>query len=136
MKQGVIFINASRGFIVDINALAKNLKSGKILSAAVDVFPNEPKSNDEKFHSPLQGMTNVILTPHIGGSTQEAQRNIGEFVSNKLIRFVNTGETGLCVNFPQIQLPDHPKTYRLIHIHANTPGMLAQINTMLSENKD
>ena len=135
MKQGVIFINASRGFIVDINALAQNLKSGKIISAAIDVFPNEPKSNDEKFHSPLQALPNVILTPHIAGSTEEAQRNIGDYVSRKLIQFINTGETALSVNFPQIQLPDHPKTHRLIHIHKNTPGVLSQINTILAENK-
>lgn len=135
MKQNVIFINASRGFIVDIDALTRNLEMGKVISAAVDVFPNEPKSNNEKFVSPLQGFANVILTPHIAGSTEESQRNIGEFVSRKLIQFINTGETGLSVNFPQIQLPDQTKTHRLIHIHENTPGILSQINAVFAENK-
>ena len=105
MKQGAILINLSRGFVVDLAALAKHVKSGKIRGAAIDVFPKEPKSNDDPFTSDLQGLPNVLLTPHIGGSTEEAQKNIGEFVSSKLTSFINTGDSFLSVNFPPYNCP-------------------------------
>ncbi|HSX08792.1 MAG TPA: phosphoglycerate dehydrogenase [Candidatus Saccharimonadales bacterium] len=133
MKDGVIFLNISRGHVVDIDALSAAIKIGKIAGCAVDVFPKEPKSNDEVFISPLQGMPNVILTPHIGGSTEEAQKNIGEFVSERLLDYVNTGSTTLSVNFPTLSLPAQRDTHRYIHIHDNTPGILAQINTVLAK---
>ena len=134
MKDGIIFLNLSRGYVVDINALVKYIKNGKIKGAAVDVFPNEPKSNQEKFISPLQNLENVILTPHIGGSTIEAQANIADFVSQKIIDYINNGDTILSVNFPQIKLPTQKNFYRFIHIHQNLPGVLAQINQILSQN--
>ncbi|MBZ0204408.1 MAG: phosphoglycerate dehydrogenase [Ignavibacteria bacterium] len=133
MKEGVIFINLSRGFVVDINSLSKHISSGKIKGAAVDVFPYEPESNDEKFNSPLQGMKNVILTPHIGGSTDEAQKNIANFVPGKIIDFINSGNSYYSVNIPNIQLPAFENAHRLIHIHHNTPGILAKINSVLAE---
>ena len=133
MKDGVLFLNASRGFVVDIEALTKFLKNGKIAGAAVDVYPKEPEKNGDTFVSTLQNLPNVILTPHIGSGTEEGQHNIGEFVSSKLIHFINTGSTTLSVNFPQLQLPDYPNAHRFIHIHQNTPGMLAQINTVLAK---
>lgn len=132
MKDGVIFINLSRGFIVNIDALGKFIKSGKIRGAAVDVFPQEPKSKDEPFKSELQGLPNVILTPHIAGSTQEAQKNIAQFVSNKIIDFVNTGNTYLSVTLPNIQLPQQRSSHRFLHLHKNVPGVLAQINNILA----
>ena len=132
MKEGVIFLNLSRGHIVDIDALAQAIKSGKVAGCAVDVFPTEPKSNADPFVSPLQGLPNVILTPHIGGSTEEAQRNIGQFVSDRLTKFINTGDTVLSVNFPALSLPAQRETHRYIHIHDNTPGLLAQINTVFA----
>lgn len=134
MKDGVIFLNLSRGFVVDINVLAKYIKNGKIKGAGIDVFPNEPKSKDEKFKSPLQGLPNVLLTPHIAGSTQEAQKNIAEFVSSKIIDFINTGNTYLSVSLPNIQLPKQGSSHRLLHLHKNVPGILAQINKVLAEN--
>lgn len=134
MKDGVIFINLSRGFVVDINALAKFLKNGKIRGAAVDVFPHEPKSKGEKFISKLQGLSNVLLTPHIAGSTKESQILIANFVSEKIISFINTGNTYLSVNFPNIQLPKQGNSHRFLHLHKNVPGMLAQINKLLSDN--
>jgi D-3-phosphoglycerate dehydrogenase len=133
MKNGVLFLNLSRGFIVDLKALANNIKNGKIAGAAVDVFPVEPKSNQDPFISELQKLPNVILTPHIGGSTLEAQRGIAEFVSNKLIDFVNTGNTVLSVNMPQIQLPPFHNAHRFIHFHKNVPGMMAQINEIIAK---
>ena len=133
MKNGVIFINMSRGFVVDLKALAKNIKSGKVSGAAVDVFPNEPNSNEEEFKNVLQGLPNVILTPHIGGSTEEAQEDIARFVPNKIIEFVNKGDSMFSVNFPNIQLPAFKNSHRLIHIHANEPGILARINETLAE---
>ena len=133
MKNGVIFINMSRGFVVDLKALAKNIKSGKVSGAAVDVFPNEPNSNEEGFKNVLQGLPNVILTPHIGGSTEEAQEDIARFVPNKIIEFVNKGDSMFSVNFPNIQLPAFKNSHRLIHIHANEPGILARINETLAE---
>lgn len=133
MKDGVIFINMSRGFVVDLKALAKSIRSGKVSGAAIDVFPNEPKSNEEKFKNLLQGLPNVILTPHIGGSTEEAQEDIAKFVPNKIIEFVNKGDSMFSVNFPNIQLPSFKNSHRLIHIHANEPGILAKINETLAE---
>ncbi len=133
MKKGVIFLNLSRGFIVDLQALIKYLQNKKVYGAAIDVFENEPKSNSEKFICELQKLTNVILTPHIGGSTVEAQRNIAEFVPGKIIDYINSGNSILSVNFPNIQLPELHKVHRLIHIHKNIPGMLAQINSVLGK---
>ncbi len=133
MKNNAIFINLSRGFVADINALAKFLKAGKIKGAALDVFPNEPKSIDEPFKLVLQGIPNVILTPHIAGSTQEAQKQIAEYVSGKIIDFINTGNTYLSVNLPNIQLPKQKNSHRLLHLHKNVPGVLAQINKILAD---
>lgn len=132
MKNNVIFINLSRGHVVDIEALVNNLKNNKIMGAAIDVFPYEPKDNAEEFISELRGFNNVILTPHIGGSTEEAQFNIGEFVAKRLISYVNSGDTTQSVNFPNLQLPNLNKAHRLIHIHENVPGILAQINQQLA----
>ncbi|MEK7634094.1 MAG: phosphoglycerate dehydrogenase [Patescibacteria group bacterium] len=134
MKPGVIFLNASRGFVVDLQALSKYIREGKIGGAAVDVFPNEPKNKGNQFISELQNLPNVILTPHIGGSTEEAQKNIGEFVSHKIIDYINTGNTMLSVNFPNVQLPVLHNSHRLLHIHKNVPGILAQINNILAKN--
>ncbi len=135
MKKGSLFLNASRGFIVNIDDLAQALRSGHIAGAAVDVYPKEPKANGPGFVTPLRNLPNVILTPHIGASTEEAQSNIGIFVSGKLIQFVNTGTTTLSVNFPEIQLSEVRDAHRLIHIHNNIPGVLAQINNIFAENK-
>lgn len=135
MKDGVIFLNLSRGFVVDIEALAKNIKSGRVRGAAIDVFPEEPQSNDKKFVSTLRGMPNVILTPHIGGSTDEAQKDIANFVPRKIIDFVNSGNSYYSVNFPNIQLPSFENAHRLIHIHHNVPGILADINSVFARNK-
>ncbi|MEG3116083.1 phosphoglycerate dehydrogenase [Salinicola sp. 4072] len=134
MKQGGILINASRGSVVDIEALAEALKSGKLLGAAIDVFPVEPKGADEEFTSPLRGLENVILTPHIGGSTLEAQQNIGIEVAEKLVTYSDNGTTITSVNFPEVALPSHPDKHRLLHIHENVPGVLSEINRVLSEN--
>lgn len=134
MKTGVYFLNFSRGHLVDYNSLAEFIKKGKIKGAAIDVFPEEPKTNKENhFTSPLQGLPNVVLTPHLGGSTQEAQQRIGVFVANKIIDFINTGNTTLSVNFPNLLLPKQHNLHRLIHIHKNQPGILAQINSILSK---
>lgn len=132
MKQGSILINASRGTVVDIDALAERLKSGHLTGAAIDVFPTEPRSNDEEFVSPLRGLDNCILTPHIGGSTMEAQANIGLEVSEKLIRYSDNGSTQTSVNFPEVALPSHPDMHRLLHIHENVPGVMTQINQIFS----
>lgn len=134
MKDGVIFLNLSRGFVVDIEALAANIKKGKITGAAVDVFPEEPRSPDDKFFSPLQNLTNVLLTPHIGGNTEEAQYNIAEFVSNKILEYFKTGSTFTSVNLPRIQLPPLTGSHRLLHIHKNLPGVLSQLNTIFANN--
>ena len=134
MKPGVVFINLSRGPVVDIKALVENIKSGKISGAGIDVFPNEPKNNKEPFVSELQNLPNVILTPHIGGSTEEAQKDIAHFVSNKLIDYINTGNSYLSVNFPNLQLPEQGRAHRLLHLHKNVPGILAQINGILADN--
>ncbi len=135
MKDGVIFLNLSRGFVVELPALEKYLRSGKIRGAALDVFPTEPKGKDDPFKSTLQGLTNVILTPHIAGSTAEAQKEIAQFVSGKLIDYVNTGNTYLSVNIPNIQLTAQKNSHRLLHLHQNVPGILAQINNILAEHK-
>lgn len=134
MKDGVVFLNLARGFIVDIKALVRALKSGKLRGAGVDVFPEEPKSKEEPFVSELSGLPNVILTPHIGGSTEEAQRNIAQFVSEKLIDFMNSGDTSLSVNFPNIALPKQGNAHRLLHVHRNVPGVLSQVNKVFSDN--
>jgi D-3-phosphoglycerate dehydrogenase len=132
MKDGVIFLNLSRGFVVDIAALKDAVNSGKVKGASIDVFPGEPDSNEEKFRSPLQDLPNVILTPHIGGSTDEAQVNIANFVPGKLIDFINSGNSFYSVNFPNIQLPAFTGAHRLIHIHHNVPGILAEINSVFA----
>jgi D-3-phosphoglycerate dehydrogenase len=131
MKPGACFLNLSRGFVVDHEALAANLRSGRIAGAAVDVFPNEPTARGP-WASPLQNLPNVILTPHIGGSTEEAQQNIGEFVSSRLVKYLQTGNTMLSVNLPHCQLEHEPKSYRLTHIHQNMPGMLFAVNEILA----
>ncbi|HWU51635.1 MAG TPA: phosphoglycerate dehydrogenase [Tahibacter sp.] len=132
MRPGSALINASRGTVVDIDALAAALRSGHLSGAAVDVFPVEPKGNDDAFVSPLVGMDNVILTPHIGGSTLEAQDNIGIEVASKLVRYSDNGSTLSAVNFPEASLPEHPHSRRLLHIHRNVPGMLSRINDLFS----
>ncbi|WP_417595873.1 phosphoglycerate dehydrogenase [Oceanospirillum sp.] len=134
MKQGSIFINAARGTVVDIDALADVVRSGKLLGAAIDVFPVEPRSNNEEFVSPLREFDNVILTPHVGGSTMEAQENIGVEVSEKLIKYSDNGTTTSAVNFPEVALPSHPGKHRLLHLHENVPGVLSEINKVLSDN--
>jgi D-3-phosphoglycerate dehydrogenase len=135
MKDGVVFLNLSRGHVVDLEAMARNIRSGKIRGAAIDVFPYEPKTNDEEFVSELRGLSNVILTPHVGGSTEEAQYNIASFVPGKIIDYINTGSTYMSVNFPEIQLPELKNAHRIMHCHTNTPGILAQINSVLAEHK-
>jgi D-3-phosphoglycerate dehydrogenase len=132
MKDNVIFLNLSRGHVVDIKALKKNIESGKIMGAGIDVYPQEPKTNNEEFVSELRNLPNVILTPHIGGSTLEAQENIGNFVPGKIIEYINTGSTTNSVNFPNLQLPVLHNAHRLIHIHENRPGILAEINRILA----
>jgi len=131
MREGAMLLNLSRGFVVDIPALVKALKSGKLRGAAIDVFPGEPKSNGP-FVSELQGIPNVILTPHIGGSTEEAQRDIADFVPNKIMYYVNSGNTVDAVNFPNIRLPKQNKAHRFLHIHRNVPGIMAKINDVLA----
>ncbi len=132
MRRGAMLINASRGSVVDIEALAGALRDGHLAGAAVDVFPVEPKGNDDIFVSPLVGMDNVILTPHIGGSTLEAQDNIGIEVASKLVRYSDNGSTLSAVNFPEVTLPEHPASRRLLHIHRNVPGTLSRINELFS----
>ena len=133
MKPGAHVINASRGTVVDIDALADALKSGKVGGAAVDVFPLEPKGNAELFESPLRGLDNVILTPHVGGSTLEAQDNIGIEVAAKLVRYSDNGSTLSSVNFPEVTLPGHDGSRRILHIHRNVPGVLSQINDIFRD---
>ncbi|MCR9015597.1 phosphoglycerate dehydrogenase [Aquiflexum gelatinilyticum] len=132
MKKGSYLVNLSRGHVVDIPALKAALESGHIAGTAVDVFPHEPKNNDEPFASELIGMKNTILTPHIGGSTLEAQQNIARFVPGKIMEYINTGNTYNSVNFPNIQLPFLRDAHRLIHVHQNEPGVLAKINQILA----
>jgi D-3-phosphoglycerate dehydrogenase len=132
MRKGSFFINNSRGTVVDLDALARALKDKHLAGAAVDVFPVEPASNKEKFVTPLQGIDNVILTPHIGGSTEEAQERIGAEVAKKLIEYSDIGSTFGAVNFPQVQLPPRPAGTRYIHVHRNVPGMLNRLNQAFS----
>ena len=134
MKPGSILINASRGTVVDIDALAEQLENGKLGGAAIDVFPVEPRSNDEEFLSPLRRFDNTILTPHIGGSTLEAQENIGTEVAEKLARYSDNGTSITSVNFPEVALPEHAGSHRLLHIHHNTPGIMGAINRVFSDN--
>ncbi|MEP0131934.1 MAG: phosphoglycerate dehydrogenase [Eudoraea sp.] len=131
MREGAMLLNLSRGFVVEIPALVKALKNGKLHGAAIDVFPKEPKSNGP-FISELQGIPNVILTPHIGGSTEEAQRDIADFVPNKIMYYINSGNTVDAVNFPNIRLPKQNKAHRFLHIHRNVPGIMAKINDVLA----
>ena len=133
MKKGAILLNASRGTVVDIDALVEAMESEHLAGAAIDVFPVEPKSNTEEFESPLRQFDNVILTPHVGGSTQEAQENIGIEVAGKLAKYSDNGSTLSAVNFPEVSLPDHPGRSRLLHIHENRPGVLNQINQTFAE---
>ncbi len=134
MKPGSILINAARGTVVDIDALAAALTSKHLAGTAIDVFPVEPKGNNEEFVSPLREFDNAILTPHIGGSTQEAQENIGMEVAEKLVKYSDNGTTTSSVNFPEVALPEHPNAHRLLHVHNNIPGVLMAINKIFSEN--
>ncbi|MFG1925544.1 phosphoglycerate dehydrogenase [Cryptosporangium sp. NPDC048952] len=133
MRPGSIFLNLSRGFLVDQGALRDHIVSGHLAGAAVDVFPHEPKKRGDEFQSDLRGLPNVILTPHIGGSTEEAQEDIGRFVAGKLRSFLETGSTTLSVNLPPLSLEQNPGTHRLAHLHRNTPGVLATVNRILAE---
>ncbi len=133
MKDGAIFLNLARGGVVQVKALKEAVESGKLGGCAIDVFPAEPKSNDEPFVSELVGLRNTILTPHIGGSTAEAQQNIGYFVPNKIIQYINTGSTTGSVNFPNVQLQEVQNAHRLLHIHHNVPNVVAQIDHILAE---
>jgi len=133
MKPGACLINAARGTVVDIDALAQALEVRHLAGAAIDVFPVEPKANEEEFVSPLRAFDTVLLTPHVGGSTEEAQQNIGLEVAGKLIKYSNNGSTVSSVNFPEVALPEHPGKHRLLHIHRNQPGVLSQLNAVFSE---
>ncbi|HEX5199836.1 MAG TPA: phosphoglycerate dehydrogenase [Actinoplanes sp.] len=133
MKPGALFLNLSRGIVVDHEALRDALTSGHLSGAAVDVFPKEPKGRGDEFVSELRGLPNVILTPHIGGSTEEAQSDIGDFVANKLTHFVKDGNTTLSVNLPSVALPEQSGMSRIVHVHINMPGVLAQVNSILAE---
>jgi D-3-phosphoglycerate dehydrogenase / 2-oxoglutarate reductase len=135
MRRGTIFLNLSRGIVVDHLALRDALASNHLAGAAVDVYPTEPKGRGDEFVSELRGLPNVILTPHIGGSTEEAQSDIGDFVANKLTHFVEDGNTTLSVNLPGVALPEQPGMSRTIHVHINMPGVLAQVNSILAEHK-
>jgi len=132
MKEDAIFINLSRGYVVDIDALAAQLRRGKLKGAAIDVFPLEPDSG-EMFKSPLQSTANTILTPHIAGSTQEAQKAISGFVSNKMLNYLAVGDTRLSVNFPQTELPHQPNSHRILHIHKNIAGVIAGVSRVFSQ---
>ncbi len=133
MKQDSILINASRGTVVDIDALASALEDKKLLGAAIDVFPVEPRSNDDEFISPLRAFNNVILTPHVGGSTIEAQANIGLEVAEKMVKYSDNGTSTSSVNFPEVALPTHTGQHRILHIHRNIPGVMTAINSVFSE---
>ncbi|MGJ8745162.1 phosphoglycerate dehydrogenase [Polaribacter sp.] len=132
MKDGAVLVNLARGFVVDIPALVSALKSKKISGAAVDVYPSEPRKNGE-FETELQGLDNVILTPHVGGSTEEAQRDIADFVPSKIMAYINSGNTVDAVNFPNIRLPRQTNAHRFLHIHKNVPGVMAKINKILAK---
>ena len=133
MKPGSALINAARGTVVDMAALIQSLESNHLTGAAIDVFPEEPKANEDEFISPLRRFDNVLLTPHVGGSTEEAQQNIGLEVAGKLLKYSNNGSTLGSVNFPEVSLPEHPGKHRLLHIHRNQPGVLSGINAIFSE---
>jgi D-3-phosphoglycerate dehydrogenase / 2-oxoglutarate reductase len=133
MQAGAILINASRGTVVDIDALANTLAQGKLGGAGIDVFPVEPRSNDDEFISPLRQYDNTFLTPHIGGSTVEAQENIGMEVAEKLAKYSDNGTTISSVNFPEVALPEHAGSHRLLHIHRNVPGIMSAINNVFSK---
>ena len=135
MKPGAHLINASRGTVVDIEALVEALQSKQLGGAAMDVFPEEPKTAGEEFVSPLRDMDNVLLTPHVGGSTEEAQQNIGTEVAEKLIKYSNNGSTLSAVNFPEVSLPEHTGQHRLLHTHRNQPGVLSALNAVFSDQK-
>jgi D-3-phosphoglycerate dehydrogenase len=132
MQPGSLFLNLSRGFVVDYAALRRHLESGHLAGAGVDVFPDEPLKTGDEFTSPLRGLNNVVLTPHIGGSTEEAQQDIGRFVGGKLSDYLASGATSLSVNMPPLVLSEALGEHRLIHIHRNTPGVLAAINSRLA----
>ena len=134
MKPGSVLINAARGTVVEIEPLAEALRQKKLLGAAIDVFPVEPRSNKDTFESPLRGLDNVILTPHVGGSTMEAQENIGIEVAEKLVKYSDNGTSTSSVNFPEVALPAHPGKHRLLHIHRNVPGVLSEINKVFGVN--
>ncbi|MEQ4205325.1 phosphoglycerate dehydrogenase [Actinopolymorpha sp. B9G3] len=133
MRPGSLFLNLSRGFVVDHAALRQRIESGHLAGAAIDVFPREPKRRGEAFESELRGLPNVILTPHVAGSTEEAQQDIGRFVASKLRHYAVDGTTSLSVNLPELALPERAGTHRLAHVHVNTPGVLATINGVLAE---
>jgi D-3-phosphoglycerate dehydrogenase len=133
MKDGGYLINLSRGTVVDLDALAAAVKSKKLAGAALDVYPEEPESNSDDFTSVVRGLPNVVLTPHIGGSTLEAQEAIGREVANALTKFTNTGATAGAVNFPHVELAPSPGTHRVLNVHKNVPGVLRDINSIVSE---
>jgi D-3-phosphoglycerate dehydrogenase len=133
MKRGAVLINASRGTVVDIEALADALRSRRLQGAAIDVYPEESQSNGDRFESPLRGLDNVILTPHIGGSTVEAQENIGTEVAEKMVKYSDNGTSTSSVNFPEVALPAHPGKHRLLHLHRSRPGVLSEINRVFSD---
>lgn len=133
MKKGAILLNAARGTVVDIEALAAAMQDKHLAGAAIDVFPVEPRSNNDEFISALRGFDNVILTPHIGGSTQEAQANIGIEVAQKLVKYSDNGTSVSSVNFPELALPSHPGKHRILHVHQNQPGMLGAINSVFAD---
>jgi D-3-phosphoglycerate dehydrogenase len=135
MKPGSVFLNLSRGFVVEPGTLQDHIRSGHIAGAAIDVFPDEPKAQGDPFESGLRGLPNVILTPHVGGSTEEAQKDIGGFVADKLYDYVRTGSSALSVNLPQTRLEGGSGSHRLAHLHANTPGVLAAVNSLLAEHR-
>jgi D-3-phosphoglycerate dehydrogenase / 2-oxoglutarate reductase len=135
MKQGSLFLNLSRGFLVDHGSLRRHIESGHLVGAAVDVFPVEPKARGDEFISELRGMRNVILTPHIGGSTEEAQQDIGSYVAGKLRDYLVEGGSTMSVNLPHLQLAARPGTHRIVHLHHNVPGVLAAINGLLADQK-
>lgn len=133
MRANSVLINASRGTVVEIDALRDAIDAKRLLGAALDVFPVEPRSNQDEFESPLRGLDNVILTPHIGGSTVEAQESIGREVAEKLVKYSDNGTTVSAVNFPEVALPSHPGKHRILHIHHNVPGILSAINQIFSD---
>jgi D-3-phosphoglycerate dehydrogenase len=133
MKDGACFLNLSRGSVVDLEALREALESKRLAGAAIDVYPEEPKTNDEEFRCELSGLDNVILTPHVGGSTEEAQRAIGIEVASSLIKYTDTGSTTGAVNFPEVELPIVEDSHRVLNIHRDVPGVLSNINRIVAE---